>query len=255
MASGELAITRPKSDAPTPDPPSSRRCGDSRRYRARRAPARVARRSQAPAQWLAVAPIFLRETGIGRSLLEHALPTARSRAAIGALPFVLNLIARDDATTDHWISAEANYREAIDLARENDQRTDLVFGLSGLAWLLARRGAEQQCRACATEALGLCNELGTRLHELWTIAALGELELGLGDAAKAAERFEHQQQVLHELAITDVASHPPQSASTPTSDSAASRSTRPRCPVHLSGKSERTAMVARTRTAMPRTAR
>ena len=154
--------------------------------------------------WLAVAPIFLRETGIGRSLLEHALTTARSRAAIGALPFVLNLIARDDATTDHWISAEANYREAIDLARENDQRTDLVFGLSGLAWLLARRGEEQQCRACATEALGLCNELGTRLHELWTIAALGELELGLGDAAKAAERFEHQQQLLHELAITDV---------------------------------------------------
>jgi DNA-binding CsgD family transcriptional regulator len=154
--------------------------------------------------WLAVGPIFLREADTGRSLLEQALTQARSRAAIGALPFVLNLIARDDATTDRWISAEGSYGEAIDLARETDQRTDLAFGLSGLAWLLARRGEEQECRSCAAEALSLCAELGTRLHEIWASAALGELELGLGDATAAAERFEHQLQLLSDLAITDV---------------------------------------------------
>ena len=154
--------------------------------------------------WLVVAPIFLRESGAGRSLLENALRTARARAAVGALPIVLNLIARDQATTDRWAVAESTYREAIDLARESGQQTELVFGLAGLAWLQARRGREQDCRACADEALALSRELGTRLHVVWATAALGELELGLGAAAAAAERFEHQQQLLRDLAITDV---------------------------------------------------
>ncbi len=153
--------------------------------------------------WLAVAPIFLREAGVGRSLLEHAVTTARTRAALGALPFVLNLIARDQATTDRWSVADATYREAIELARESDQRTQLAFALAGLAWLQARRGRESECRQCAAEALSLSRELGTRLLEVWSIAALGELELGLGETARAAERFEAQRQMLDELGITD----------------------------------------------------
>ena len=143
------------------------------------------------------------EAATGRSLLEHALQTARARAAVGVLPFALNLIARDQATTDRWAVAEATYQEAIDLARESGQQTELAFGLAGLAWLQARRGREQECRACAAEALELCSDLGTRLYEIWATAALGELELGLGDAARAVALFEHQQHLLDDLAITD----------------------------------------------------
>ena len=154
--------------------------------------------------WLAVGPIFLRETGAGRSLLEHAVNTARARAAVGVLPFVLNLIARDHATTDRWAVAEATYQEAIDLARESGQRTELTFGLAGLAWLQARRGRERECRIGAAEALGLSRELGMGLHKIWATAALGELELGLGNAVRAAALFEYQQQLLRDLAITDV---------------------------------------------------
>ncbi len=154
--------------------------------------------------WLAVGPIFLRETGAGRSLLEHAVNTARARAAVGVLPFVLNLIARDHATTDRWAVAEATYQEAIDLARESGQRTELTFGLAGLAWLQARRGRERECRSGAAEALSLSRELGMGLHKIWATAALGELELGLGNAVRAAALFEFQQQLLRDLAITDV---------------------------------------------------
>jgi DNA-binding CsgD family transcriptional regulator len=154
--------------------------------------------------WLAMAPLFLRETRAGRSLLEDALRTARDRAAVGALPFLLNLVARDQAATDRWAVAEATYLEAIELARESGQQTGLVFGLAGLAWLQARRGREQDCRARAAEALRLCRELGVRLHEVWTTAALGDLEFGLGNAAGAAAHFEQQQRLLAELAITDV---------------------------------------------------
>jgi DNA-binding CsgD family transcriptional regulator len=154
--------------------------------------------------WLAIGPIFLREAGAGRWLLDHALRIARERAAIGVLPFVLNLLARDQAASDRWAVAESTYREAIALARESGQRTQLVFGLAGLAALQARRGQEADCRAGAEEALRLCGEVGTRLHEVWAIAALGELELGLGHAARAAEQFARQRALLRELGITDV---------------------------------------------------
>jgi DNA-binding CsgD family transcriptional regulator len=154
--------------------------------------------------WLALGPLMLREADAGRSLLEPVLRTARARAAVGALPFVLNLIARDQATTDRWAIAGATYQEAIGLARESGQQAELAAGLAGLAWLQARRGREQECRRCAAEALRLCAELGTRLFEAWATAALGELELGLGAAAQAAVHFEQMDRLLDEVGITDV---------------------------------------------------
>jgi DNA-binding CsgD family transcriptional regulator len=42
------------------------------------------------------------------------------------------------------------------------------------------------------------------LYEVWAAAALGELELGLGNAARAAKHFEDQRRLLRELGITDV---------------------------------------------------
>jgi hypothetical protein len=41
------------------------------------------------------------------------------------------------------------------------------------------------------------------LFETWATAALGELELGLGDAAGAAGHFEYQQELLRGHRITD----------------------------------------------------
>lgn len=103
--------------------------------------------------WVVVGPVFLRESGVGRPLIEHALRTARARSAVGVLPFALNLVARDQATPDRWAVAESTYQEAIELARESGQKVKLAFGLAGLAWLQGRRGRERECRACAAEAL------------------------------------------------------------------------------------------------------
>jgi DNA-binding CsgD family transcriptional regulator len=154
--------------------------------------------------WLTLGPLFLRRANVGRKALAEALQTARARAALGELPFVLLLLARDQATSDRWAVAEATYEEAIGLARETDQHTDLVLGLAGLAWLQARRGREDETRTLAAEAIQLAVYLGARLGEVWAYAALGELELGLGDAARAAEHFEGQRRLLRELGITDV---------------------------------------------------
>ena len=117
---------------------------------------------------------------------------------------MLNLIARDLAGSDRWAVAESTYREAIELARESGQQTELVFGLAGLAWLQARRGREQECRALAAEALALADELGARLHVIWATAALGELELALGEEARAVEHLERRRELLRETAISDV---------------------------------------------------
>ena len=153
--------------------------------------------------WLTLGPMFLRQTGAGRPLLEHAVRMARRRAAVGALPFVLNLIARDQAASDRWAAAGATYQEAIELARESGQQAELTFGLAGLAWLQARRGREHESRACAAEALSLSHELGMGIHEIWVTAALGDLELGLGNTVRAGEHFERQECLLRERAITD----------------------------------------------------
>jgi DNA-binding CsgD family transcriptional regulator len=153
--------------------------------------------------WLALGPLFLRQTGGGRPLLEHALRTARAQAAVGVLPVVLNLIARDHAATDHWALAGAAFQEALDLARESGQRTQLTVALAGLALLQARRGRERECRECAAEAMELSRELGMGLTQVWATGAIGQLELGLGHAAAAADQFARQQELLGELGITD----------------------------------------------------
>ena len=155
--------------------------------------------------WLAVGPLFLRETApAARCSTARSRPRARARRS-AALPFVLNLIARDQATTDRWAVAEATYREAIALARESGQRTDLVFGLAGSrGW---RRAAARSASAgrCAAEALALCDELGTRLHEVWAHRGAGRARArASADAAAAPSSFERQQQLLDELGITDV---------------------------------------------------
>jgi DNA-binding CsgD family transcriptional regulator len=146
---------------------------------------------------------FRRDATAGRRLLTESLEAARARSAIGALPFVLNLVAIDHATTDRWDLAAVTYREAIGLARESDQRTDLVFGLSGLTRLLARRGQEDECRALGDEALALCELLGTRMHEVWVLEGRAMLELGLGATGRALEELERQRGVVQECGLTD----------------------------------------------------
>ena len=142
--------------------------------------------------------------GAGRELITRALDLARSRAAIGVLPYLLSHVAIDQATTNRWAEAEAGFHEVIDLARETHQMTDLAAALSRLAWLEGRQGQVQQSRAHATEAIQLAHELGLRLCEIWATAAVGELELGQGQSSEALAWFKRQESVVRECGIADV---------------------------------------------------
>lgn len=154
--------------------------------------------------WVALGPIWLREAEAGRGLIGHAFERARSQAAVGVLPSLLHYLARDQATTDQWPAAEASYDEAIRLARETGQRTELAAALAGLAWLEAREGQEAACRRHAEEASLLCEELGVGLYGVWAIQALGDLELGLGRPGEAVEHYLEQSATLRSLGIADV---------------------------------------------------
>ena len=119
------------------------------------------------------------------------------------MPSVLFHVARDQATTTAWAEAAANYSEAIRLARETGQTTELAMSLAGLCWLESRQGKEAACRRHAEEALGLCTERDIHLGEAWVRYALGDLELSLGHPELAVEHLQSLVSLLERQELTD----------------------------------------------------
>jgi DNA-binding CsgD family transcriptional regulator len=154
--------------------------------------------------WAAMGPLWLREAASGRALVDRALAIARSRSAVGVLPCLLTHVALDRATSDRWVEAQALFHEAILLARESGQHSELAIALARLSWMEARRGREEDCRAHAAEALELSQTLGLGPCEIWALSALGDLELGLSRPEAALVCLEEQQGALLRRGINDV---------------------------------------------------
>ncbi|WP_229904430.1 LuxR C-terminal-related transcriptional regulator [Lentzea cavernae] len=152
--------------------------------------------------WLMIGPLFLRDSDSGEEL-RRIVADARAETAVGTLPALLFHVARDEATTNQWSRAEATYDEATRLARETGQETELAMCLAGLAWLRARLGDEERCRDLVAEALPICRARDIHIGRVWSLFALGELELGLGDPQKALAHLEELAALLDELLLTD----------------------------------------------------
>ena len=152
--------------------------------------------------WMVIAALFLRENGAGRALLQHAMLERREEVALGTLPGLLFLLARDDATTDRWADAATSYDEGIRLSRETGQTTELVMNLAGQAWLSAHQG-RADCQTLAAEALRICTERQIHLGTVWSLFALGDLELGRGDPALALPHYERLADVLATNGLKD----------------------------------------------------
>ena len=152
--------------------------------------------------WAVLGTLWVRNASTGLAIIDQAVTTARQQVAMGTLPYLLHHVARHQATSDQWSSATANYHEAIRLARETNQRTDLTAGLAGLAWLEARQG-KMGCPVHAAEARELNDELGTGIYDLWAIAALADFELGTGDTSAALDYLLEFDRASHSLGIAD----------------------------------------------------
>jgi DNA-binding CsgD family transcriptional regulator len=156
------------------------------------------------APWLVIGPLFLRESGTGRELVETVVEDLRRRSDIGGLPFLLFLLGRDSATRDRWDVAEVHYTEGIQLAREAGQAADLVACLAGLTWLEARQGREAACREHAAEAMTVAGSRHLALFQAWSLSALGELDLGKGRVEGAIGHLQRVDRLLEELGLVDV---------------------------------------------------
>ncbi|MDA0141066.1 LuxR family transcriptional regulator [Solirubrobacter deserti] len=148
----------------------------------------------------ATGALWLREAERGRELIQRATETARRQGAVGELPLPLWLAARDAATSDRPHVAVALYEEAIRLARETGQATNLCAALAGLACVEARQGRETPH---AAEALQLARQRGLAFFELWALDAHAELELGRGNLDAAITHLTAKQHLLDDRGIAD----------------------------------------------------
>jgi DNA-binding CsgD family transcriptional regulator len=152
--------------------------------------------------WLMCAPLFIREADTGRELRKR-VDEARARTGIGTLPALLFLVGRDGATTDTWPRAAADYSEAVRLARDTGQTTELAMSLAGLAWLESRTGQDMECRAHADEAQALGSSRDIHLAEAWSLLALAELELVRGEAAATVGLIGRLEELMSRLGTAD----------------------------------------------------
>lgn len=150
-----------------------------------------------------IAGTFLRESEAERDLLDRALELARGHAPTAALPAVLFLVGRDAGATDRWALARAQYEEGARVARETTQFTWLAACMSGLAWLDALQGKEEECRAHAAEGEELSHRYGMGFYKAWSMVALGQLEQGLGNQEAALGHLLRCRAYLEEIAISD----------------------------------------------------
>jgi len=154
--------------------------------------------------WLMLAPLYLRDATSGAGLRE-LVDEVRGDAGIGALPALLFHVAVDQATsTASWVRAEANFAEAIRLAIDTGQATELAMSLAGLARLDARAGRPDACRSHGEEARVLCAQRGIHVGEVWVRHAFGDLELSLGRPQTAADHFAELDALLERLGLDDV---------------------------------------------------
>jgi class 3 adenylate cyclase/DNA-binding CsgD family transcriptional regulator len=152
---------------------------------------------------VALAPLWLREAGTGESLIDRAIEAARAQAALGTLPFMLALAARDASTSDRWALGRALYEEAIALARETGQDMPLCVASAGLASVQARTGDAEACELNAKVALAISDRHGLGFLRIWALDALADLELGRGRVDAAVRLLEDKEATRAELATTD----------------------------------------------------
>jgi DNA-binding CsgD family transcriptional regulator len=154
--------------------------------------------------WAAMGPIWLRESEAGWSLIDQATALARSRVAIGLLPYLLCHVAIAHASTRRWAEAEAAFYEVIQLSLESHQEIDRAAALARLAWLEARQGKSSACLEHAREAMHLADELNLELCRAWALAALGDLNMATGRTDEALSYFEEEVSLLGSAGIDDV---------------------------------------------------
>lgn len=145
-----------------------------------------------PPEYVLFAGLVLVWTGEfarARRLVRHVLDEARTASALGILPLGLYVLATLETRTGQWAAAYASATEAARIAADTGDQLWRCYALGALALIEAARGQEADCRAHATEAIGLADRLEMEYARdvKW---ALGSLELGMGRPEEAIRHLE-----------------------------------------------------------------
>jgi len=126
------------------------------------------------------ASIWVEDYEPARRMLDHAIETARSTSALGLLAFPLACRAELDFRTGRWAAAYARGLEAVTIASELGQTSELSFNLVTLARVEAGLGRDRDARIHAGRAVELAEALGVGSILTYAGAVQGFLEIGRG---------------------------------------------------------------------------
>ncbi|MEV4471361.1 AAA family ATPase [Nonomuraea sp. NPDC049504] len=155
--------------------------------------AAVRRRGRAPDQALMIlcgAALALGQDADAYELATELAAGCRDRGGAGRLPTVLFFMAEGEVFTGRHLDALATATEALGLARDTGQQQWVSQFSSVLAYLDAAKGEEAACRRNAEEGLAGATAAAISPGAPWAHWSLGLLDLGLGRAEAALDRFE-----------------------------------------------------------------
>jgi DNA-binding CsgD family transcriptional regulator/predicted ATPase len=152
---------------------------------------------------ISLAYLAIEEVDRARTLLERAVSGARQRSAIGVLPFRLSRLAWVLFWEGRWSAARASAYEALQLAGDTGWTNERPSSLSALARIDAVTGRAEDCRQHAAAAISAAEQFGGRPYAAYAHAALGLLELTLGNNLAAIEEFSVLAELAAETGIAD----------------------------------------------------
>ncbi|MGQ0803973.1 MAG: ATP-binding protein [Actinomycetota bacterium] len=140
-------------------------------------------------QVIAFADVVLEEWDRARELAEGVTSRARREGTPGVLGFSSAVLAGLNWRTGRWAEAYATASTDVLFGVTGEERAGKIYAQAFLAQIEAGLGRTDDCRTHATAALGASVELGMGSVLIWASAALGLLELGLGNYEAAIARF------------------------------------------------------------------
>ncbi len=113
----------------------------------------------------------------------------------------LTLVELADAQLDmgEIAGAIANYREAIDLARQQSDRWTLAAGLAHIARAFYLHGELRSAKQSSEEALEITRQTNDKPHAARTMANFGEILIAEGDLPQARKNLEQALQIRTEI--------------------------------------------------------
>lgn len=129
--------------------------------------------------------LWLENYGEAREIITNVVSAARTRGTVVVLPFALAVLSDYECRVGNFRGAYAAASESVTLAHETDQDAEAAFSYASLARAEAVLGHADECRAHAERAFELAGRVGAASVQLYSRAAIGLLELGLGRPAAA----------------------------------------------------------------------